>query len=597
MKISLKRIKKISFHIFLVILSLLLIKPAYATIPSDDILDFYDRNGIYYYNPNGNDDYCNSSSTTLAGKDVPEKIWNYFISHGFSDAQTAGILGNAKAETGLNFTIAGSSGYYWGLFQWGGGRRENLFVKMREAGLGKYLDPMYWGYNDESNIPEGDLDRILQVQLDYALSEQDYDWQNEIKKTNSPEAAAEVFLTLFERAVGISWGSPILYYEPFRGILYQAAAERREYALEYYQQYSGKGITTTGSESTAENGANLTIIGDSITVGSHDAILKQFPKISPSDINSEGGRSWQTGVSVLDSMNLKNTVVFALGTNESNLTETTVQNTINKIGPNRNIILVTNYDGTTTYDSNNTIFKNITKTNPNVFVADWAESVSEDPDKYLYPDQIHPTPEGQELFAKLLHETINSNLNANGCSVSGEFTSLVLSYAWPEFHSAPFTDRMPGYAAAVTQSISEGRYVGGSINGVPGIDCGGFVTILVQNSGIAPDYNDTIGGTDNQEIWVNSHNWQLLNKTSGTPIDTSILQPGDVAFFDGHTFIYVGEINGFDSVIASASYGQPTARAPMAGREDLILGRGEYVRWYRAPNHQTSSTLSTKVGG
>ena len=146
---------------------------------------------------------------------------------------------------------------------------------------------------------------------------------------------------------------------------------------------------------------------------------------------------------------------------------------------------------------------------------------------------------------------------------------------------------MPAYAEAVTRSISEGRYVGGSVAGVPGIDCGGFVTILVQNSGLEPEYNDGKGNTDAQEAWAKSHGWQLLNSASSIAVDTSILQPGDVAFSSGHTFIYVGEIPGFDSVIASASYSTIGAgRAPMAGREDLMHGNGVTVRWYRKPNYR-----------
>jgi hypothetical protein len=152
---------------------------------------------------------------------------------------------------------------------------------------------------------------------------------------------------------------------------------------------------------------------------------------------------------------------------------------------------------------------------------------------------------------------------------------------------------MPAYADAVNQSISEGRYVGGSVAGVPGIDCGGFVTILVQNSGIAPDYNDSKGNTSTQEAWVRSHGWQLINDSVSSYVDTSLLQPGDVAFSSGHTFIYVGEIPGFNSVIASASYSYHGAgRAPMAGAEDLTFGNGAIVRWYRSTGFSASETPS-----
>jgi hypothetical protein len=160
---------------------------------------------------------------------------------------------------------------------------------------------------------------------------------------------------------------------------------------------------------------------------------------------------------------------------------------------------------------------------------------------------------------------------------------------------------MPAYAEAVTQSQSEGRYVGGSVFGVPGIDCGGFVTILMQNSGVASDYNtNPSGATGRQEQWVQENGWTLLNANESTTVDTNILQAGDVAFSNGHTWIYVGEIPGFDSVIASASYGESSARAPMAGKESPLVGNGAIVRWYRNPNYNpqnTTGTRATTAGG
>ena len=407
------------------LLCLTLVTPTYASLPEDSVIDHFDQNGIYYYNPSGIPS-CSSSSTTLKGGNTAEKIWNFFIENGFNDAQTSGILGNAMAESGLIPTIS-SSGSYWGIFQWGGGRKDALEEKIKSAGLGEYLDPSYWGISSEENIPTADLNQLISIQLEHTLSETDHDWQNELKSSSSPEESAEIFLTLFERAVGGE--SPILYYQPFSGLLYQATAKRRDYAKDFYNQYAGNG-TTTGSE-------------------------------------------------------------------------------------------------------------------------------------------------------------------LNSCS--GDLSNLTLSYAWPEYHPAPYIDRRPSYAQAVTLSQSEGRYVGGSVSGVPGIDCGGFVTVLMQNSGIAPNYNTgpdgtgIAGATGGQEKWVIDQGWTLINPSETSPVDTSLLQAGDVAFSGGsnytenqHTFVYVGQISDFDSVIASASYSTSgNGRAPMAGKEDLIYSGGNAVRWYR----------------
>ncbi|MBR5419203.1 hypothetical protein IK110_03070 [Candidatus Saccharibacteria bacterium] len=572
----------------MLICAIVVAQPAFAILPSDDIIDFYGQNGIYYYNPDGSQGDCSASATKLQGKDTAEKIWNFFYDKGFTDAQIAGILGNAKAETNLGPTRASNSNY-WGLFQWGGGRKDSLFKKLKDAGLSQYTDQAYWASGADKNIPQADYDRILAIELEFAYSEESRDWKGEIKKQSTPEAAAEVFLTLFERAV--NGESAIIYYQPFIGLKYQGAKKRRNYAREFFDKYSGHGVSTS-QNAGYENGKDLTVIGDSITVGSTNAILEKFPELKRSDIDAFNGRQWSEGIKIAEKMKLKKNVIFALGTNSSYITAKDVEKAINTIGKDHNIIFVTNFDSNKPHrhDGNNELFTNVSKTYSNIMLADWRSAVSENTDKYMR-DHLHPNEAGRKLFAQILYDAVNNNMNGN-CSISGEFTRLVKEYAWPEHHNAPYTNRMTAYAQAVTTSQSEGRYVGGSVNGVPGIDCGGFVTILVQNSGIAKDYNDGKGGTTAQEAWVKAHNWTLLNKNSNTAIDTSILQPGDVAFSKGHTFIYVGEINGFDSVIASASYGNSTARAPMAGTENLIKGHGVYVRWYRNPQYSPNTTLN-----
>lgn len=594
MKFHFKNIKPFLKSFCLISMAIILNTPTFAAIPEEGVLDFYNKNGIYYYNPAGNEDNCNSSATTLVGNDLTEKIWNFFIQNGFNDAQTAGILGNGMAESGNQPTRASNSNYF-GLFQWGGGRKDRLFEKFRQAGLIKYTSTEYWPSGAYEKIPQADLDKLLQIELEHTLEEKDLDWQNEIKKTNKPEVAAEIFLVLFERAV--NGESEVLYYAPYAGRLYQGTKRRRDFATEFYKKYAGKGISSAGSTSGgAADGSDLTIIGDSITVGSKDALQKKFPKIANSDINARVSRPWSEGIEIAKTMSLKGTVVFALGTNSAGLSKAQIQEAITTIGTDKKIVLVTNYDGTTKYDSNNRLFEELAKENSNIIIADWAKTISANPDTYLASDHVHPNAAGAELFAETIWSAINSNTNENGCSVNGEFQSLVLGYAWPQYHSAPWHDRMPAYADAVTQSISEGRYVGGSVAGVPGIDCGGFVTILVQNSGLEPNYNDSKGATGTQEAWVKSHNWTLINNNANTRVDTSLLQPGDVAFSSGHTFIYVGEIEGFDSVIASASYSTHGAgRAPMAGKEDLLFGNGAIVRWYRNPDFHPAETTTARA--
>jgi len=548
----------------------------------------FDKNGIYYYNPSGNNG-CVSISTTLRGNNVVEKTWNFFIGQGFNDAQVAGILGNIQIESGFSPTRS-TSGSYWGIFQWGGGRRAAIFEKVRNAGLGAYLDSSYWPIGADQKIPPADHDAILQISLEYAMSEPDYDWQNELKKSHVPEEAAEIFLTLFERAVASAAhpGSEILYYSPFAGLEYQGAIARREAAGNFYKQYSGNGATNF-SNPAATKGANVTIIGNSIAAGATNALLAKFPELSVTRIHTATDLTWAEGIELAKTVPLEEIVVFALGINSPNLTADDIATAISTIGNDRKIVFVTNY-GTDNYSANNALLKKSATTNRNVIIADWATTVSSSPNTYLQNDHIHPNTAGNNLLAETLFKAINSNTNANGCSVTGEFLALVKAYAWPDYHKPQFVERMPAYANAVTISLSEGRYVGGAVAGVRGIDCGGFVTILTQNSGLEPNYNSGTGGTTAQEKWVVDNGWTLINVSPTSRVDTSLLLPGDIAFSggtsyvtNGHTFIYVGDIPGFNSVIASASYSYDGTggRAPMAGREDLISSGGTPVRWYR----------------
>jgi hypothetical protein len=423
----------------------------------------------------------------------------------------------------------------------------------------------------------------------------DISWIDAIKETNDPETAAEIFLVTFERAVG--GDDPIRLYPPYMGLLYQGTTARRNFAKQVYDEYSGKGVSISVSQ--GNSGKGVTIIGDSITVGSTAAIKEAMPDIADEQIDARVSRPWAEGLEIARSMKLEDTVVFALGTNNTTLSNSDIDELISIVGNNRTIVLLTNH-GPAGYETNNALFEEYAKQNSNIILADWNAEVSADPGKYLASDDVHPTAEGAKLFAQLISDAINGAVH-NNCKVSGEFQELVLSYAWPTYHPAPYIEKMPAYAAAVEQSIAEGRYTGGGDNGGPGIDCGGFVTILVQNSGLASDYNtDPAGPTDRQEQWAQQHNWVLINDSPSTPVDTSLLQAGDVAFSRGHTFIYVGEIPGFDSVIASASIGGSSARAPMAGTEGLLEGNGAIVRWYRNPQYNpqnTPGTRATTAGG
>ena len=171
---------------------------------------------------------------------------------------------------------------------------------------------------------------------------------------------------------------------------------------------------------------------------------------------------------------------------------------------------------------------------------------------------------------------------SSGSGGSSELQNYTLKYAWPTLKHSPRKERTPDYINAISTAMSEGRYVGQEKKGEEGVDCGSFVTTLIYDSGFDKTYNSNAKGgpTYEQESWAKA-NWQRLGAANGTyepdgsKFTEDKLQPGDVAFSQGHTWIYVGEISGFESKYASASQG---IKAPSAGEEGFFYDQNV---WYR----------------
>lgn len=193
-----------------------------------------------------------------------------------------------------------------------------------------------------------------------------------------------------------------------------------------------------------------------------------------------------------------------------------------------------------------------------------------DIDKYLDAPESIPS----ESSSSSSSDCADSQDVATGQGIE----STVLAYAWPSYTEGK-TEKKPAYQKAVTRAKSKGQYTGDTCFG-GGVDCGAFVTRLLIDSGFEPDYNygGKGGNTDYQLKWLKA-NWQELGR--GNKIDPADLQPGDVAIVvypsgdAHHTFVFVGDIKGFNSNIASASQCQ---RAPMAGAESKT---GSDVIWFR----------------
>jgi len=182
--------------------------------------------------------------------------------------------------------------------------------------------------------------------------------------------------------------------------------------------------------------------------------------------------------------------------------------------------------------------------------------------------------------------------SAGGCTgagVSGNFNQTLLKYAWPTYHPPVYNSKTPDYAAAVSAAQKSGQYVGGDVSIDPtyaGIDCGGFVTLLMKNSGTDPNYNKYNGNTTAQKKYLDEQvaakKYTIVsNPTTGT------VQPGDIAINSEHTFIYVGTVPGFNAKIASASQDE---RAPMADDKQTVSTDFTWYRLVQAPSTTTQGT-------
>ena len=181
-------------------------------------------------------------------------------------------------------------------------------------------------------------------------------------------------------------------------------------------------------------------------------------------------------------------------------------------------------------------------------------------------DNDHVDPGGIWERVKAAIDRVDG-ISSGECSAGsyGDVAALqakVLEFAWPEYHSAGWTQQKPAYTAVV----KKGEYYHG---GCGGNDCGGFVTTLMRESGWDPNYNSNgsnVSGGQYPYLTNKSNGWEEVTSKIKSNADA---QPGDVIITGslGHTLVYVGKINGFDSEMASASYsshGCGNTRSPMA---------------------------------
>lgn len=593
---------------------------------SEDEENFYSGNNILFYRAVECTVSGSSSTgpTELVGNENAEKIWNYLVGEPLklTAEQAAGVMGNIRQEAGAKLDpaqgeVGGGGGY--GLVQWTGSRRTALEKAAKASNvpvsnLAFQLDYIYQETNARRITSKGASqgygskgDNFLAtLKKQTTVADATILWHDEYEiSADTPQ---------FVRTVRVGFAND--FYEKFKGTAGASTASTATTAKRVIYidpghgasvpQYIDKasGLAAAESANTPERQDVLDVakrVKAQLETAGYTAVLSHT---GPNDTTTFRER-------VNGAITAKADLALSIHTTPGDVNEVWPQRvgTYREYGSRKDTF--TNAATAATSENYATIFAQArsdaeghtvttdpgNKTQYNSFhragiaskgnislVQLWSTDIP-----WVYNEIGQDTGTGisearKAAYAKGLIEGVKRSLPATSASsdtcaspafTGGNLAQTTLAYAWPTYRGKT-REATPQWQAAVKTAQKAGKYVGG--NAYPGIDCGGFVTHLLINSGFEPSYNYSglfskgAGFTGIQTKWL-KENWQTLGKADS--IDTANLQPGDVAMTEGHTFVYVGTIDKFESKIASASLAE---RAPMAGKESLTDGS---FTWYR----------------
>ena len=145
-------------------------------------------------------------------------------------------------------------------------------------------------------------------------------------------------------------------------------------------------------------GDQIDVFGDSLIATTRGAIDYYFPGVRQ---DAKSNRRWSDGLAAVTAKatDTRRAVVLAFGTN-AGVTEQTVVETLDVLGPNRMVVLVNLYNPKSTWiDESNATLARVASTRPNVIVADWNAAIRANLG-LLQSDKVHPGIAGAHLFAK-----------------------------------------------------------------------------------------------------------------------------------------------------------------------------------------------------
>lgn len=208
----------------------------------------------------------------VVGSDIEEKVWNYLRGAGYTEEQTAGVMGNIKRESQFNpwaaenASTAPAVGKGWGLVQWTADRHASV----RDAVIAELGDDFYVGAPSIATLPsemsEDDVDTMVLFQMRYIIRELETNEQaagRHLASTTTVEEATRSFESKYERA-GVT-----------------AIDERIANAKAYFEQYSGSPVPDSGGTDPGEAGAEPA----------------EAPPAAPADVSDSVGSASNSGCS------------------------------------------------------------------------------------------------------------------------------------------------------------------------------------------------------------------------------------------------------------------------------------------------------------
>ena len=160
---------------------------------------------------------------------------------------------------------------------------------------------------------------------------------------------------------------------------------------------------------TSANTAQVLVIGDSVTLGAKAALESSIAGVYV-DAKESRGIDSVTGIlaKYAATGKLPSTIVISLATNQRNITDSLLTNIVNVGGWDKTYVLVTGYAGPRQPRlTQNAALKSFADKFSNVYIADWWE-ISHNNWSLMYADHIHLNPEGRNIYANLIHNTIRS---------------------------------------------------------------------------------------------------------------------------------------------------------------------------------------------